>query len=100
MLIVTPRGVLWFGSPESLDSAVLDAVADNPEAEQMVLNLSGLGHIDTTGAIVLHSVLKNARAGGISATVHGVPHRLGYSSTVCLASKRTRSGNRSGGQDG
>ena len=73
MLIVTPRGVLWFGSAERLDSAVLDAVADNPEAEQMVLNLSGLGHIDTTGAIVLHSVLENARAGGISATVHGVP---------------------------
>ena len=73
VLTLTPRGVLWFGSAQRLDSAVLDAIADHPGIERLVVDLSRLGHIDTTGAIVLRLAVDSAGAGGITTELQGVP---------------------------
>lgn len=72
-LTFTPRGVLWFGTAQRLDAALLDALAAHPEADGLVVDLSRLGRIDTTGALVLRSMLEQARAAGLEATVRGIP---------------------------
>lgn len=73
VLTFTPRGVLWFGTAQRLDTTLLDALADHSDATVLVIELSRLGRIDTTGAMVLRSVLDQARVAGLVATVHGVP---------------------------
>lgn len=72
-LTFTPRGVLWFGTAQRLDTALLDALAAHPDAQGLVVDLSRLGRIDTTGALVLRSTLEQARSAGLEATVRGVP---------------------------
>jgi SulP family sulfate permease len=72
-LTFTPRGVLWFGTAQRLDTALLDALAAHPDAGRLVVDLSRLGRIDTTGAVVLRSVLDQARAAGLDTEVQGVP---------------------------
>lgn len=73
VLTFTPRGVLWFSTAQKLDAALLDALADHPNATRLVIELNRLGRIDTTGALVLRSVLDQARVAGLEADVHGIP---------------------------
>lgn len=73
VLTFTPRGVLWFGTAQKLDTTLLDALADHPDATRLVIELNRLGRIDTTGALVLRSVLDQARVAGLDADVHGIP---------------------------
>lgn len=72
-LTFTPRGVLWFGTAQRLDTALLDALAAHPGARRVVVDLSRVGRIDTTGALVLRSVLDQARAAALQAEVRGIP---------------------------
>jgi len=69
----TPRGVLWFGTAQRLDATLLDALAAHPTATVLDIDLSRLGRIDTTGALVLRSVIDQARGAGLETTVQGVP---------------------------
>lgn len=73
VLTFTPRGVLWFSTAQKLDAALLDALADHPDATRLVIELNRLGRIDTTGALVLRSVLDQARVAGLAAEVHDIP---------------------------
>jgi SulP family sulfate permease len=73
LLTFTPRGVLWFGTAQRLDTTLLDALAAHPDARRLVIDLSRLGRIDTTGALVLRSLLDQARDAGLAADVRGVP---------------------------
>ena len=73
VLTFTPRGVLWFGTAQRLDMILVDALAAHPEAEQLTIDLSRLGRIDTTGALALRSVLDQAREAGLAAEVRGIP---------------------------
>ncbi|MQA16360.1 MAG: STAS domain-containing protein [Pseudonocardiaceae bacterium] len=68
-----PRGVLWFGTAQRLDTALLDALAAHPDAQRLHIDLSRLGRIDTTGALVLRSVLDQAKAAGLDAGIEGTP---------------------------
>jgi SulP family sulfate permease len=68
-----PRGVLWFGTAQRLDTALVDALAAHPDAVRLHVQLERLGRIDTTGAMVLRSVLDQARDAGLEATVDGIP---------------------------
>ena len=65
-LTFTPRGVLWYGTAQRLDTLLVDALAAHPEAQQLVIDLARLGRIDTTGALVLRSVLDEARGAGLA----------------------------------
>lgn len=69
----TPRGVLWYGTAHRLDSALLDTLAEHPHAAQLTIDLTRLGRIDTTGALVLRSVLDQARGAGLISDVRGIP---------------------------
>ncbi|WP_157617243.1 SulP family inorganic anion transporter [Saccharomonospora marina] len=68
-----PRGVLWFGTAQRLDTVLLDALAAHPDADALVIDLGRLGRIDTTGALMLRSVLDQARGAGLRADVNGIP---------------------------
>lgn len=72
-LVFTPRGVLWFGTAQRLDTVLIDSLAAYPEADRLVVDLARLGRIDTTGALVLRSVLDQARMAGLRAEVVGIP---------------------------
>jgi SulP family sulfate permease len=52
---------------------LLDALAAHPDADRLVVDLARLGRIDTTGALVLRSVLDQARTAGLAADVEGIP---------------------------
>ncbi|MGQ0623288.1 MAG: SulP family inorganic anion transporter [Sporichthyaceae bacterium] len=73
VLYLSPRGILWFGTAQRLDEAVLDAVTAHPTMRSLQIDLTGLGRIDTTGALVLSSVLERAEELGLTTTVIGVP---------------------------
>ncbi len=70
---LTPRGVLWFGTAQRLEDALLDALATYPDSTSLVVDLARLGRLDTTGALVLRSVLDRARSAGLTADAVGVP---------------------------
>lgn len=72
-VVLEPRGVLWFGTAQKLDAALTDALAEHPESTALVVELGRLGRIDTTGALVLRSVLDQAGRAGLSAEVRAVP---------------------------
>lgn len=72
-LRLLPRGVLWFGTAQRLDGAVVDALAAHPGMARVEIDLSGLGRIDTTGALVLRSVLAHTREAGLEAELKWVP---------------------------
>ncbi|ODU06158.1 MAG: hypothetical protein ABS81_05475 [Pseudonocardia sp. SCN 72-86] len=72
-LLFAPRGVLWFGTAQRLDTVLIEALAAHPEADRLVVDLTGLGRIDTTGALVLRSVLDQARLAGVVAEAVGIP---------------------------
>lgn len=73
VLTLTPRGVLWFGTAQRLDAQLVDALAEHPEVVRLVIDLAGLGRIDTTGALVLRSVLDQARAARLDVELQSIP---------------------------
>jgi SulP family sulfate permease len=72
-LTLTPRGVLWFGTAQRLETVVLDALDTHPGADRLVIDLTGLGRIDTTGALALRTVLDQARTARLDIDVRGIP---------------------------
>lgn len=69
----TPRGVLWFGTAQRLDTTLLESLAAHPAATTLTIDLSRLGRIDITGALVLRSVIDQARDAGLETRIQGVP---------------------------
>lgn len=88
VLTFIPRGVLWFGTAQRLDTALLDALAAHP---RLLVDLSRLGRVDSTGALVLRSVLDSAKAAGLATEVQGIPRSPGSSPNACSARRLTRS---------
>lgn len=72
-LRVRPAGVLWFGTAATLEQGVLDALAAHPDAEHLVIDLSGLGRIDFSGALVLARTVKEVREDGVLVILEGAP---------------------------
>ena len=74
-LTLRPRGVLFFGSAQSLEDRALDHLADHPDARRLHIDLAGVGHIDVSGAYALRSLIAAAETAGLDVTVTGVPPR-------------------------
>ncbi len=72
-LRLAPKGVLFFASAPNLAEALLRELAAHPDTERVVVDLSGLGRIDYTGAIALKEVTDDAREAGLNVEVVGVP---------------------------
>jgi SulP family sulfate permease len=69
---VRPQGVLWFGAAQALEDRLLADLAARPSIERMVIHLDGVGRLDITAAQTLHTVLDEARRGGVEVDVDGV----------------------------
>lgn len=73
VVTIAPRGVLWFGTAQRLDDLLLDVLAKHPDAARLVLDLTRLGRIDTTGALALRSAVDRARDADLDVDVRGIP---------------------------
>ena len=71
-LHIHPEGVLWFGSAEVLKAAVLDLVADHPDAVEVHLHMGRLGRVDLTAALVLEGLIDDLRDAGLRVSVDDV----------------------------
>lgn len=72
-LQITPTGVLYFGSAPQLSEALLELLAQRPEAERIVFDLGNLGRIDYTGALALKSVSEEAEVAGLTVAFLNLP---------------------------
>ncbi len=72
-LRLTPEGVLWFGSAPALEDEILSSLAVEKDVTRLVIDCSGLGRIDLTGASTLADMLDDVRRAGIRVDVTGVP---------------------------
>jgi SulP family sulfate permease len=75
VLHLRPRGVLWFGSAARLETTLLRAVSEHPDATGITVHLDGLGRIDITGALALRNVLQDAREAGLTVEIADVRPR-------------------------
>ena len=57
-LELRPSGVIWFGAAPLFRQTMLDRVAEHRDAETIVINLSQVGRIDLTGAVMLRDLAK------------------------------------------
>ncbi len=64
-LTVVPRGTLWFGTAHMLESALADALTGHPDVDRLVIDLGRLGHVDTTGALILREACSRVRDAGM-----------------------------------
>jgi len=68
-----PHGSLWFGSVPTAEDALLRALAANPEAREVVIDLSRIGMIDYTASLSLQRLVDEARAAGAAVRVEHAP---------------------------
>lgn len=64
-LHLRPRGVLWFGTAARLEDVFLDLLGAHPQSDRLVIHLDGVGRIDTTAALALRSLVRDAREAGL-----------------------------------
>ncbi len=67
------KGVLWFGSAPLLERAMLTHLEGFPNVKTVVIDLSGLGRIDLTGAMVLKQLREDVERGGMDFQLRKVP---------------------------
>ena len=72
-LRIDARGVLWFASAPRLQEQILSELAEATDVDEVVIDLSGLGRIDLTGALVLRRILDEVGAVGVRGTLVEVP---------------------------
>ena len=72
-LLITPTGVLYFGSAPQLSEALLELLAEKPEADRILFDLGNLGRIDYTGALTLKSVAEEAERAGLEVDFLNLP---------------------------
>ncbi len=68
-LRLEPLGVLFFASAPGLEAALIEKLAEHPQAERLVIDLRRLGRIDYTGALVIKNVAKEAEEAGLTVSV-------------------------------
>lgn len=69
VLRLMPVGVLYFGSANVVDEALLGELARHPEARRVVFDLRRVGRIDYTGAMVLQRIAQDTLAAGIEVRI-------------------------------
>ncbi len=70
---VKPLGVLWFATASGLQDSVLRILAERRDVSRLEVHLDGLGRLDITGALILETLLEEARRAGLEAVVVDVP---------------------------
>ncbi|MDH4118618.1 MAG: SulP family inorganic anion transporter [Acidimicrobiia bacterium] len=72
-VILRPKGVLFFASTPEMEDRLVKLIAQHPEASRVVIDLSGLGRIDYTGAVALRALCEDTTAAGLEVSLRGVP---------------------------
>ncbi len=88
-LTLKPQGVLFFASAPGLDEALIEELAAHPSAERLIVDLSGLGRIDFTGALVVKALASEAEQAGLTVEFTAVPPRLRPILSRVLEEKKT-----------
>jgi SulP family sulfate permease len=69
VLRLMPVGVLYFGSANVVDEALLGELARHPDAKRVVFDLRRVGRIDYTGGMVLQRIAQDTLAAGIEVRI-------------------------------
>ena len=69
VLRLAPVGVLYFGSANVVDEALLGELSRHPEAKRVVFDLRRVGRIDYTGGMVLQRIAQDALAAGLDVKI-------------------------------
>ncbi len=72
-LVLSPSGVLFYGSAPRLDEVFSQQLSDHPDIEQVIVDLEGLGRIDYTGALALKAFIDDAERAGLGVSVRDIP---------------------------
>jgi len=73
VLTLRPQGVIFFGSSPDVAEAMVDLLAQYPEAHRVVFDLAAVGRIDLTGAMALKTLVNDAQLAGLEAEIARVP---------------------------
>jgi SulP family sulfate permease len=68
-LNLAPVGVLFFGSAPALGEALIQNLAEHPDANKLVLDLRKVGRLDYTGALTLQQVASDAEQSGLEVKI-------------------------------
>jgi SulP family sulfate permease len=69
VLRLVPVGVLYFGSANVVDEALLGELSRHPDARRVVFDLRRVGRIDYTGGMVLQRIAHDAIAAGLDVKI-------------------------------
>jgi SulP family sulfate permease len=72
-LTLSPSGVMFFASATRFQEVLLDNLAEHPETDALVIDLSRLGRLDYTGVGVLEAVRDEAEAADTTFSVTNIP---------------------------
>ena len=72
-LTVRPKGVMWFATVPQVERSVREELASERNLTAVVIDLSGVGRLDYSGAVALRRILERLSAGGVDVSVAGVP---------------------------
>lgn len=78
-LHLEPKGVLWFGSAQIVERALIDGLESAGGVGRAVVHLGGLGRIDLSGALALQELLQRAEDLGVEVELVEAPghaHRI------------------------
>ena len=72
-LRVRPRGVIWFATVPEVDHQVRSELAGHREIARVLVDLSGVGRLDYTGAAALARLAEELADTGVVVEITGVP---------------------------
>ena len=72
-LTVSPKGVLWFASVPEIDRLIRTEIAEHPDLRSVVIDFSGVGRLDYSGAAALARIVDDLTAGGTTVDIVNVP---------------------------
>lgn len=72
-LTVRPKGVIWFATVPQLERVVREELAGHLDIASVVVDLTGVGRLDYSGAVTLRRILGRISAGGVKVSVAGIP---------------------------
>jgi len=75
-LTLRPVGVMWFGSAPGFRRSLATALDEHPSTQRLRVDLSGLGRLDLSGALVLRDALAVARRRGVPLQFTRVPRQI------------------------
>jgi SulP family sulfate permease len=72
-LTISPQGVLWFATVPKIERICRSTIADDPNIDAIVLDLSGVGRLDYTGAATLRQSITTFTNAGITVELINIP---------------------------